>query len=53
MSGATPKHCRPGDGRSKPCGWRIVIFASLARLKMPSGANAFEIGDIQEGETEV
>jgi hypothetical protein len=28
-------------------------FASLARPKMPSGANAFEISDIQEEETEV
>jgi hypothetical protein len=28
-------------------------FASLSRLKMPSGANAFEISDIQEDETEV
>jgi hypothetical protein len=28
-------------------------FASLARPKMPSGANAFEISDIQEAETEV
>jgi hypothetical protein len=28
-------------------------FASLTRPKMPSGANAFEITDIQEDETEV
>jgi hypothetical protein len=28
-------------------------FASLARPKMLSGANAFEISDIQEEETEV
>jgi hypothetical protein len=28
-------------------------FACLARTKMPSGANAFEISDIQEEETEV
>jgi hypothetical protein len=28
-------------------------FASLSRPKMPSGANAFKISDIQEDETKV
>jgi hypothetical protein len=31
----------------------LLYFASLARPKIPSGANAFEISDIQEEETEV
>jgi len=31
----------------------LLYFASLAQPKIPSGANAFEISDIQEEETEV
>jgi hypothetical protein len=30
-----------------------LLFRQLSRPKMPSGANAFEISDIQEDETKV
>jgi hypothetical protein len=45
---------RSGAKRKKSSLWLAnCYFASLARPKMPSGANAFEVSDIQEEETEV